>query len=156
MPTAVKTKERKPIPRPVPKSAQVSYNMRQVKGTNTKLEVYFRTLLRAAGATHYRLHKKGLPGRPDVVFVREGVCVFVHGCFWHGCPTCKLPIPKHNRPYWVDKFERNRERDKRKARELRRMGWAVITVWEHQVKKTPSKPLGRVLKKLGERGFGKN
>lgn len=71
-----------------------------------------------------------LPGSPDLVLPARGIAVFVHGCFWHGCPRHHTP-PKHNRRWWAEKIERNRARDSRRAAQLRRRGWSVLTVWEH-------------------------
>jgi DNA mismatch endonuclease (patch repair protein) len=77
------------------------------------------------------LNPDHLPGKPDLVLDRHRVAVFVHGCFWHGCPR-HFRCPKHNARWWREKIEVNRKRDKRKARALRRMGYSVITVWEHE------------------------
>jgi DNA mismatch endonuclease (patch repair protein) len=72
-----------------------------------------------------------LPGRPDLVLPRRGVVVFVHGCFWHGCPR-HFTEPVHNRLWWREKIAANRKRDRRKQQMLRRLGWSVLTVWEHE------------------------
>jgi DNA mismatch endonuclease (patch repair protein) len=76
--------------------------------------------------------RQRVPGRPDFVFWRERVAVFVDGCFWHGCPRhCR--VPEGRREYWEPKIRRNRRRDRAVARELRRRGWAVVRVWEHDL-----------------------
>jgi DNA mismatch endonuclease (patch repair protein) len=72
-----------------------------------------------------------LPGRPDLVLPRRGVVVFVHGCFWHGCPR-HFTEPVHNRLWWREKIAANRRRDRRKEESLRRLGWSVVNVWEHE------------------------
>jgi DNA mismatch endonuclease, patch repair protein len=96
---------------------------------NTKPELTVRRLLHAAG-WRYRLHRKGLPGTPDLVFGRRKVALFVHGCFWHGhhCPLGRLP--KTRTEFWVAKIEGNRSRDARKVAELVGQGWRVMTVWQ--------------------------
>jgi len=78
-----------------------------------------------------REHDGDLPGRPDLVLPRLRVAIFVHGCFWHGCPRHGT-LPKHNRAWWREKIRRNRERDARNVRTLRRLGWSVFEVWEHE------------------------
>jgi len=84
-----------------------------------------------------RLVSNGLPGRPDIVYARSKVAVFVHGCFWHRCPVCDLGLPKTNKEFWKRKFARNVERDKLNRIELESMGWKVLEVWEHEVKQNP-------------------
>jgi DNA mismatch endonuclease (patch repair protein) len=92
----------------------------------------------------YRLHGKGLPGRPDLVFAGRRKVIFVHGCFWHRHAACALArLPKSRRDFWVPKLEANRERDERNRRALARDGWKVLTVWECQLKET-----GRLQKKI--------
>jgi DNA mismatch endonuclease (patch repair protein) len=82
----------------------------------------------------FRLHAASLPGKPDLVFPRWGVVVFVHGCFWHAHRRCRIAnIPQSNTAFWVNKFEANRLRDARAARALRAMGWRVAVVWECQL-----------------------
>jgi len=102
--------------------------MRQVKTKGTGPEKAVRTLLRASG-TRYRSNWKGLPGTPDFVLWEHKAVVFVHGCFWHGCPCRSLP--KRNRAWWRRKIEANRRRDRRDQRRLRRAGWRVMVVREH-------------------------
>ena len=108
--------------------------MQAVKSKNTKPEMAIRRLLHAAGY-RYRLHRKDLPGRPDIVFVSRRKIVLVHGCFWHGhkCELGDRP-PKSNVAFWEEKFRKNKERDIRNRRKLRRMGWQVFVVWECQMK----------------------
>lgn len=84
------------------------------------------------------------PGRPDIAYVGLRVAVFVHGCFWHGCTYCKAGRPKTNASFWNAKLDRNKERDARKAKELRKAGWYVITVWECRLRKNADREAERV------------
>ena len=107
--------------------------MAQVKSKGMKPEMHVRRLLHGLGY-RYRLHRKDLPGRPDLVFPSRRKVVFVNGCFWHkhsGCP--RVRIPATNRDYWQAKLERNRARDERNIVLLEESGWAAITVWECQL-----------------------
>jgi DNA mismatch endonuclease (patch repair protein) len=79
----------------------------------------------------FRLHRRDLPGTPDIVLCRVRVAVFVDGCFWHGCPE-HGGIPKNNHKWWAEKLEKNRERDEQKDRELSGLGWLPFHVWEHE------------------------
>lgn len=108
-----------------------SENMRRIRGRNTGPELTVRKLLRELGFTGYRLHRKGLPGRPDVVFVGCRKVIFIHGCFWHshGCKVGSRE-PKSNRDYWLPKIKRNRVRDAEHLISLQGLGWSVLTVWE--------------------------
>ncbi|WP_295969053.1 very short patch repair endonuclease [uncultured Xanthomonas sp.] len=104
--------------------------MRSVKQKNTGAEMIVRRIAHAMGA-RYQLHRKDLPGRPDLVFPGRRLCIFVHGCFWHRHAGCRLAsTPKTNVEFWHEKFARNVERDMRKEAELRLAGWDVVTVWE--------------------------
>lgn len=81
----------------------------------------------------FRLHRRDLPGSPDIVLPRHRVVVFVHGCFWHRHPRCRLAYtPKSRQEFWSAKFDENVARDRRVKRKLRRLGWRVVTVWECQ------------------------
>jgi DNA mismatch endonuclease (patch repair protein) len=91
-----------------------------------------------------------LPGRPDFVFRRQHVCVFVDGCFWHGCPRC-YRRPSSNRKYWDEKVKRNRARDRRVNQELRRRGWRVLRFWEHDLEK-PNRILSCFISRSPNRG----
>jgi DNA mismatch endonuclease (patch repair protein) len=96
-------------------------------------EIRFRRALRQAGATGYRVSAR-LPGRPDIVFTRSRVAVFVHGCFWHRCPTCDLPRPKAHRDFWDEKFAANAARDAKAEAALVEAGWTPVVVWEHEIR----------------------
>ena len=120
-------------------------SMQGNKRRDTKPEMKVRKLLRDIGFPGYRLDWKKAPGHPDIAYPGRKLAIFVHGCFWHRCPICNLPIPKKNREYWVAKFERNTSRDKRVKAELEKNGWRVITIWEHQLKKDQLEATSRYL-----------
>ena len=105
-----------------------SGNMRAVKQRDTAPEMVVRRLLHGAGY-RYRLHRRDLPGTPDIVFIGRRKAVFIHGCFWHGhdCRAGKPPATKTD--YWLPKIARNRTRDAAAVRALETMGWAVLVVW---------------------------
>jgi|TARA_B100001964_G_scaffold77121_1_gene87346 DNA mismatch endonuclease (patch repair protein) len=108
--------------------------MSAIRSKNTNPETVVRSLLFALGY-RYRLHKKDLPGKPDIILKKHNTVIFVHGCFWHQHKECKRAnIPKSNKKYWIPKLERNVERDKINKRELNRLGWNVITIWECETK----------------------
>lgn len=116
---------------------QRSARMALVKGKNTKPELLVRRLVHRLGY-RYRLHRRDLPGTPDLVFAGRGKVIFVHGCFWHRHEGCALArLPKSRRGFWVPKLTANAERDARNSRALRRLGWRVLTVWECQARDTP-------------------
>ena len=113
-----------------------SHNMARIRAKNTTPELTVRRYLHATGL-RYRLHVPDLPGKPDLVFVRRRVCLFVNGCFWHGCPKCTdgRRTPKSNRAYWHRKISGNKQRDRLHKRRLRRDGWTVLVIWECETKK---------------------
>lgn len=124
-----------------------SGNMRQILAENTSPELCFRRLLHRAGY-RFRLHRKDLPGKPDLVFPSRKAIIFVHGCFWHQHRTCcDGHTPKSRTEYWIPKLNRNIERDKRVRRELRALGWRVLVVWECELK-SPERVLRRADKFL--------
>ncbi len=102
--------------------------MSRVKNRNTRQEVLVRSLLHRLGF-RFRLHRKELPGTPDIVLPKYHVVIFVNGCFWHGhsCPRGKLP--NKNRDFWKAKIEKNIERDRENYRKLQELGWNVVVVW---------------------------
>ena len=108
--------------------------MRRVKGRDTTPELKVRRALTKLGA-RYRLHRKDLPGSPDIVMPGRRLAVFVHGCFWHGHDCARgARVPKQNRDYWVAKVGRNVARDARNAEALVVQGWRVETIWECELK----------------------
>lgn len=122
--------------------------MSRIRARNTAPELAIRAALRALGHTGYRLHYAKATGRPDIAFVGRRVAVFVHGCFWHGCPHCALRRPKSNSAFWNAKLDANKARDARKVRQLRKAGWKVLTVWECRVMKNPEVEADRVARSL--------
>jgi DNA mismatch endonuclease, patch repair protein len=107
--------------------------MSRVKGKDTTPERAVRSMLHAMGY-RFRLHRKDLPGKPDIVFGPRKKIVFIHGCFWHGHNCPKGRLPKSNGAFWRDKIEKNRARDKRNVRRLRALGWRVLTIWQCRLK----------------------
>ena len=123
------------LPYPHPASEVTTKVMKANKSKDTKPEMILRKALREAGFPGYRLHWKKAPGHPDIAYPGRKVAIFVNGCFWHRCPHCNLPTTKRNQEYWVPKFERNVERDKKEQEDLIRLGWTVEVVWECEIKK---------------------
>ena len=103
---------------PVPKSDGVSKVMSANKAKDTNPEKSLRKALRNVGLVGYRLNYKKVPGRPDICFVSKKLAIFVNGCFWHRCPYCDYPYPKHNQKFWIDKFNKNIARDQKKIEQL--------------------------------------
>lgn len=103
--------------------------MQAVKNKDTKPELVVRRALTALGY-RYRLHRKELPGKPDIAFIGRRKAIFVHGCFWHwhGCPKGKPPKSRHD--YWIPKLAQNVERDRTRVEQLEARGWQVLTVWQ--------------------------
>jgi DNA mismatch endonuclease (patch repair protein) len=108
--------------------------MAGITGRNTVPEVAVRRALHAVGL-RFRLHRKGLPGRPDIVLPKYKAVVFVHGCFWHRHKGCRFTTtPATNPAFWRRKFDENVRRDVRQRRKLRAAGWRVFVVWECQTR----------------------
>lgn len=109
--------------------------MRAIGSKNTKPEMIVRQALRAAGYTGYRLHRKDLPGRPDIAFIGRKKAIFVHGCFWHGhdCRGGSRRL-RSRLDYWLPKISGNQERDARHQAGLKAAGWEVLTVWECEIR----------------------
>lgn len=107
-----------------------SANMRAIRSAGMKPEMVVRRVAYALGY-RYRLHRKDLPGKPDLAFIGRRKAIFVHGCFWHQHPDCREGRPpKSNSGYWGPKLARNIERDAENVRRLRELGWTVLTIWE--------------------------
>lgn len=125
--------------------------MQSNRAEGTRPEAQLRKALWAAGLRGYRKNVRALPGKPDVVFTVPKVVVFVHGCFWHSCPACydsRWREPKTNAEYWSEKLRRNIERDKENAERLQAMGFEVMVVWEHELKKDLNKAVESVRSKV--------
>lgn len=115
-----------------------SERMGKVRSTDTRPELVVRRLVHGMGY-RYRLHRKDLPGKPDLVFPGRRKVILVHGCFWHrhSDPACRLArLPKSRLDFWLPKLSANEERDARTAARLAELGWEVMTVWECQVRDT--------------------
>lgn len=111
--------------------------MAGVKRANTQPEMVVRSALHRLGF-RFRLHRKDLPGSPDIVLPRFHTAIFVHGCFWHGHDGCRLARrPTTNTRYWDGKLSENMIRDSRKEQQLRAMGWHVLIVWQCETKDLP-------------------
>ena len=114
---------------------QRSWNMGQIKGKDTSIEIIVRKYLFHHGF-RYRKNVTTLPGKPDILLPKYKTVIFVNGCFWHHHYGCKLAyIPKTNIEYWIDKFNTNIENDIKHEKELKQMGYKVITVWECELKR---------------------
>ena len=108
--------------------------MSAIKGKNTKPELLVRKFLFARGF-RYRLNHPRLPGHPDIVLRKYKTCIFVNGCFWHKHEGCKyFVVPKTRTEFWLNKINRNQERDKEVKKQLAKMGWHSITIWECELK----------------------
>lgn len=118
--------------------ADLTARMRRIRKTDTKPELAVRRLVHSMGY-RYRLHRRDLPGTPDLVFPRLRKVVFVHGCFWHqhDCPLGRKQ-PSANPDYWLPKLARNVQRDERAHQRLTETGWSVLAVWECQTRDSVS------------------
>ncbi|MBP8081997.1 MAG: DNA mismatch endonuclease Vsr [Spirochaetes bacterium] len=121
-----------------------SWNMSRIGSKNTKPEMIIRSALhkkgyrfRLNGIVSRKIYWKGvLPGKPDIVLLKYKTAIFIHGCFWHGHKNCKRSgIPKTNVDYWLKKLDKNKERDKKAVKELKKTGLKVIVIWECNIKK---------------------
>lgn len=110
-----------------------SANMRAIRSKDMLPELRVRSLVHNLGY-RFRLHRKDLPGKPDLVFPSRRKVIFVHGCFWHS-HSCKVAhVPKSNGSYWVPKLERNRVRDRKNVKALRAEGWQSLVIWECELR----------------------
>lgn len=117
-------------------SAVRSRNMAAIRGKDTAPELAVRRILHAMGL-RFRLHRKDLPGRPDIVLPKHRTVVFVHGCFWHRHEGCRYTrTPKTRQEFWQTKFAANVDRDRRNRTNLQQLGWRVIVVWECELRKS--------------------
>lgn len=121
--------------------------MAGIKGKNTKPELIVRRFLHAHGY-RFRLHRRDLPGKPDILLPRLKACIFVHGCFWHRHANCKYAVlPKTRIDFWTKKLESNVARDRKVMEQLTDKGWHVITVWECELR-NPESALSALLEHL--------
>lgn len=113
---------------------QRSRNMSRIRSRDTRPEKLVRSILHHMGF-RFRLHRKDLPGRPDIVLPRHHTIILVHGCYWHRHPGCRFAYtPKTNQDFWKTKFKENTARDSHQTHELTALGWRVLTVWECETK----------------------
>lgn len=132
-------------------TATRSRMMAGIKGRNTRPEMIVRRFLHANGY-RFRLHRRDLPGSPDIVLPRFKTCIFVHGCFWHRHEGCRYATtPKTRTDFWQAKLAHNVERDARVRCALRADGWRVLTIWECELK-NPTTILGHLLEMLSTPG----
>jgi len=118
--------------------------MSKILGRDTKPEIVVRKMLFSMGY-RFRLHGKGMPGKPDIVLRKYNAIIFIHGCFWHLHGKCRDgAIPKTRTAFWRSKLYGNKERDRRNLNTLRRSGWKVLKLWECEIEKKPK----RVVKKI--------
>lgn len=113
--------------------------MSSVQRKDTSPELVLRSIIHKSGL-RYRLHRKNLPGTPDIVFPRFKAVLFVHGCYWHSHGCYKSTVPKSRQEFWKKKFDANKERDVRNVEALLKLGWRVMTVWECALKGKKSLP----------------
>ncbi|MCX5713968.1 MAG: very short patch repair endonuclease [Candidatus Omnitrophica bacterium] len=156
MSTGNKKTTRKKIPiklGPPPKatSPQVSKSMKSNKAKNTIPEILLRKALISKGFIGYRLNFGSVPGTPDICYPKYKIAIFVHGCFWHRCPYCRLKLPKSHKKFWNSKFIRNKKRDALKKKALKNLGWKVLTIWECQIKKRLDKTVLKISTALKNR-----
>ena len=119
-------------------TAARSRNMAAIRARDTSPELKVRSLLHHLGY-RFRLHRRDLPGSPDIVLSKHRTVVFVHGCFWHRHRDCRYTTtPKSRADFWARKFERNVERDHCQQKQLKEMGWSVMVIWECELRDLPS------------------
>lgn len=112
--------------------------MSRISGKDTKPELFIRKAIFAEGY-RYRLHRKDLPGNPDIVFSKRKKVIFINGCFWHGHNCKKAALPTTNKIFWEKKLTGNKERDKRNLSKLKTLGWKSLVIWQCQIKKSTLK-----------------
>lgn len=115
--------------------AERSRRMSQVRlRGNRSTEWRLRAALIAGGIRGWKMHVRSIPGIPDFIFPALKIVIFVDGCFWHGCRRCARAVPSSNRPYWAPKLRRNIHRARQVNRQLHRKGYAVVRIWEHELR----------------------
>ena len=125
--------------------------MKKIGSKNSTQELFIRKLVYILGY-RYRLHVQKLPGKPDLVFSKHKRVIFVNGCFWHGHNKCsRSNLPETNRRFWEEKIAKNKERDKRVYRKLKRLGWEKLIIWQCQIKKKKEERLKERINKFLKR-----
>jgi len=117
--------------------------MRSIKSEHTKPEMIVRSGLHKNGYG-FRLHRKDLPGTPDIVMAKYGIAIFVNGCFWHQHGCDRTSVPKTHKKFWSDKFDKNVARDARNHAKLKEMGWEVLVIWECDILKDIDEEISRI------------
>lgn len=134
--------------RPPASSPAVRKRMRATPQKDTPLELGLRSALHRLGL-RFRVHRKTIPGlrrTVDILFPKSRTAVFVDGCFWHGCPRHGTLPRATNRQWWIEKIRTNRQRDRDTDRKMRRLGWTVIRVWEHEDKSVAARRIAKLVK----------
>ena len=130
-----------------------SQTMRAIRSSNTQFERHFRKLLHNAGLSFATGDK--LPGKPDLVFRKAKVAVFLDSCFWHGCRWhCRMP--KSNTAYWTEKIERNRRRDRAIRDDYRKTAWTIQRIWEHSIRADPQRCIDQIRNLVQDRLKGRS
>ena len=117
-----------------------------IRCKNTKPEITIRKMIWSKGF-RYRIHDKTIFGTPDISNKSRGIVIFVDGCFWHGCPIC-YKEPKTNTVFWRNKIQRNREMRDKVKKILKRDGWKIIEIWEHQINKNPHMIANKIVNQI--------
>lgn len=130
-----------------------SKNMSRIKSKNTKPEILIRKLLFKKGL-RYRIHYN-LPGKPDIVFLKNKIAIFIHGCFWHGHNCNEGHLPKTDTNFWKEKILGNKKRDITNKLKLKKLGWNVITLWECKIEKELDMLINRLFKLINKNIYGK-
>lgn len=131
------------------KKGKRSQIMSHISGKNTKPEIIIRKIVHSLGF-RFRLHKKELPGKPDLVFPKYKKVIFVNGCFWHGHKNClRSKLPSTNKKFWEEKIEGNKRNDKSNKIKLKKLGWDYLVIWQCEIKKKSAEKLkNKILKFL--------
>ncbi len=133
---------------------QRSQRMSMIRGKDSSSELMLRRMIHGMGY-RYRLHVRSLPGTPDIVFPRFRAVIFMHGCFWHRHPNCRLArMPKSNLEFWRVKLESNKLRDDSNTDLLRAMGWRVLVIWECQMKEKDLANVSNLVQRFLGNGYG--
>ena len=127
---------------------QRKHNMSCIHGKNTGPEIKIRKLLWLVGIRGYRINYN-LPGKPDIVFTKKKIAIFIDGCFWHKCPIC-FQEPETRKEFWMKKIQSNIDRDKKVNAQLKDMGWTVMRFWEHEIRKNPSLVIDTIREKMSD------
>jgi DNA mismatch endonuclease, patch repair protein len=130
-----------------------SYNMSQIKGTNTKPEMLVRKFLFSKGF-RYKINDRKLPGKPDIVLPKYKTIIFVNGCFWHGHENCKyFKIPVIRKEWWLEKINNTKQRDTINKTVLNELGWTVYTIWTCEINKDGSGALKKIIDEIRDEKY---